>query len=132
MGLGIGLSIEVPNRYGVDNFQALKALEQKELIDSVYPHAGQLAIELKQWLLNGTIKLTGAKDEILNRWQYIDNRTDEDKVSRVWKVSGIDQTTGEIRAETNVLMDKNGGFIRGHQPEGNWWRKLMHKIKLNR
>lgn len=132
LGLGIGLFLDVPNKYGVEYFHELIESQKKELVDSVYPYAEQLARELKHWILNGDIKLSGEKDEILNRWQYTDNRTEEDKISRVWKVTGVDKVTGEIRSKINTLIDKNGDFVQKYETKGNWWSKLIDKIKPNR
>lgn len=132
LGLGIGLFIEVPYNYGVESFHELTASQKKELVDSVYPTAGQLAVALKQWILNGEIKLIGEKDDTLNRWQYLDNRTDKDKESRIWKVSDVDKVTGKIRSKTNILRDENGDFVQTSAPKENWWRQLMGRFKLNR
>lgn len=132
LGLGIGLFLDVPNKYGVEYFHELIGSQKKELVDSVYPYAEQLAIELKHWILNGDIKLSGEKDEILNRWQYTDNRTEKDKVSKVWKVIDVDKVTGEIRSKTNTLIDENGAFVQKFEPRENWWRKLIDKINPNR
>lgn len=132
LGLGIGLFIEVPNKYGVEYFHELTEFQKKELIDSVYPYAEKLAIELKQWILSGEIKLSGEKDEALNKWQYTDNRAEKEKASRVWKVSDIDNVTGEVRSKTNTLIDKNGDFIHKSELKENWWIKLLNKFKPNR
>jgi hypothetical protein len=132
LGLGIGLFIEVPNKYGVEYFYELAESQKRELVDSVYPPAKQLAIELKQWILNKEIKLSGEKDEALNRGQYTDNRIEKDKASRVWKVSDIDKVTGDVRSKTNTLLDKNGNFTYKSKPKENWWAKLLNKIKRNR
>lgn len=132
LGLGIGLFIEVPNKYGVEYFYELTESQKRDLLDSVYPPAKQLAIELKQWILNKEIKLSGEKDEALNRWQFTDNRTEKDKASRVWKVSDIDKVTGEVRSKTNTLIDKNGDFIHKSELKENWWIKLLNKFKPNR
>lgn len=110
LGLGIGIFIEVSPAYKVE-YSNLSIKEQKnKLIDSVYPSARLLATELKNWLINGELKLTGEQEPELNRWQYIDNRSDEDKISRVWKVETIDKETGEIRSKRNILINDNGDF----------------------
>ncbi len=111
LGLGIGLFIEVPSKYGSEYFHQLIESQKKKLVDSVYPYAAQLAIELKHWISNGDIKLSGEKDEILNRWQYTDHRTEKDKISRVWETADIDKLTGEIRSKRHTLMDENENFV---------------------
>lgn len=132
LGLGIGLFIEAPNKYGVEYFYELTESQKRALVDSVYPHAKQLAIELKQWILNEEIKLSREKDEALNKWHYTDNRTEKDKASRVWKVPDIDKVTDEIRSKTNTLLDQNGSFTHKSKPKENWWIKLLNKIKSKR
>ena len=107
LGLGIGLSIKSPHNYSVEYFYELNENQKKELTDSVYPFAKELAVELKDWLMKGDLKLIGEKESELNRWQYIDNRNEEDKISRIWKVDKIDNRTGHILSETNLLLTKN-------------------------
>jgi len=110
LGLGIGLFVEVPNKYGVEYYYELNEKQKKELVDSFYPSAKEFAIKLKNWILNGDLKLTGKIDPELNRWQYIDNRTDEDKKSRVWKIVDVDKKTGEVPSKRNLLLNNNGDF----------------------
>lgn len=110
LGLGIGLQIELPSNTGEEYYHDLNDKQKKELADRVYPIAKELAMELKNWILNGELKLTGFKDLDFNRWQYIDNRTNNDKKSRVWIVEDVDKETGEIRSKRNTLLD-DGYFI---------------------
>ena len=110
LGVGIGIFIEVSPKYK-EEYSNLSIKEQEnKLIDSVYPSARLLALELKKWLTNGELKLTGEQEPELYRWQYIDNRSNEDKISRVWKVETIDKETGEIRSKRNMLINDNGDF----------------------
>ncbi len=132
LGLGIGLHIEIPNKFGVEYYHELNDENKNELVDSVYPSAKELAKELKNWLLVGDIKLSGEREPELNRWQYIDNRTTKDKVSRVWKVSNTDKQTGEIRSKKNLLMDNNGDFKREKGDKESWIKRLFKKKKPNR
>ena len=81
LGLGIGLYVEVPHKYGVEYYHELKEDKKKELVNSVYPSARELAEELKNWLLVGDLKLTGEQEP-----KFIDKRIEVDKISRVWKV----------------------------------------------
>lgn len=109
LGLGIGLFIEVPDKYPADQFQALNEAQKKELLDSVFPTARDLAVAVKNWILNGEIILTGEKEETRNTWMYLDNRNDPDKISRVWKVIKQDESS---TVEANLLIDDNGHFLK--------------------
>lgn len=110
LGLGIGLYISVPHKYGVEYYHELNKMQKNKLVNSVYPAAKKLAKELKNWLLNSNLKLTGEQESEFNRWQYIDNRIEADKESRVWEIVDIDRETGEVRSKSNQLLDKNGDF----------------------
>lgn len=131
LGLGIGLFIEVPHKYGIDYFYELNKEQKKELIDSVYPSAKELAKELKNWLIIGDLKLTGEQESELNRWQYEDNRTEEDKKSRIWKVEDIDVKTGEIRSKRNILLNKDGSFKSTEKLNDNWVSRIFNRNKPN-
>lgn len=132
LGLGIGLFIEVPNKFGVEYYHELNEKQKKELVNSVYTPAKELAIELKKWILNGDLKLTGERESELNRWQYIDNRTEEDKKSRVWKVEDVDSKTGEVRSKSNLLLNRNGDFITPEESNDNWIKRIFKRKKPNR
>ena len=132
LGLGIGLSVEVPNKYGVEYYHELNREQEKSLVDSVYPPAKELAIELKNWLLNKDLILTGDKESELNLWGYIDNRIDEDKKSRVWKVDDIDLETGKVRSKVNLLLNQNGHFKHGDKAHDNWIKRFFKRWKPNR
>lgn len=108
LGLGIGLQIEVPSGYGVNYYHELNENQKKELVNSAYPIAKELAEELKNWIINGEVILTGEVDHEMNQWQYIDKRTDEDKQSRVWKAV---EENNKIKSMKNLLLDKFGNFI---------------------
>jgi hypothetical protein len=132
LGLGIGLFVGVPHKYGVEYYHELNERQKKEIADSVYPSAKELAIELKNWILNGDLKLTGEKESELNRWQYIDNRTEEDKKSRVWKIEDVDDKTGEIRSKRNILLNKEGDFGTTEKSIDNWITRIFKRKKPNR
>ena len=132
LGLGIGLFIEVPNKYGVEYYHELNEKQKNELVNSVYPSAKELAIELKNWILRGDLKLTGERESELNRWQYIDYRTEEDKKSRVWKVENVDSKTGEVRSKSNLLLNKNGDFKTAEESDDNWIKRIFKRKKPNR
>ena len=108
LGLGLGLCIEVPNKYNAEYYEQLNDNQKLEIVDSVYPEAKMLAKELKKWLLSDEIKLTGTKEPDLNRWDYIDQRSKEDMKSRVWEVNEVDTKTGKVKSKRNkVLISKN-------------------------
>jgi len=132
LGLGIGLFVEVPNKYGVEYYHELNEKQKKKIVDSVYPSAQELAIELKKWILSGDLKLTGEKESELNRWQYIDNRTEEDKKSRVWKIEDVDDKTGEIRSKRNILLNNEGDFKTTEKSRVNWITSIFKRMKPNR
>ncbi len=109
LGLGIGLSVEAPRNYDVESFDELNQDQKKKVVDGVYPLAMQLAIELKDWIINGTLKLTGNKTSELNLWQYIDHRKPEDKELRVWKTIDAHNGKGGIQANK---VSKDNWFTR--------------------
>jgi hypothetical protein len=132
LGLGIGLYVEVPYKYGVEYYHELTEFQKKEIVDSVYPSAKILAEELKIWLLNGNLKLTGEQESDLNLWQYTDNRSNEDKLSRVWEIADIDEETGNVRSKINLLLDENGDFKTNNKSKDSWVKRLFKKKKPNR
>jgi beta-lactamase class D len=67
----------------------------------------------------------------LNRWQYDDNRTEDDKKSRVWKVEEIDDKTGEIRSKRNILLNKDGNFKSTEKLNNNWISRIFNRNKPN-
>ena len=62
-------------------------------------------------MINRELILTGEQEPKLNRWQFIDNRKEKDKESRLWKASGRDENTNEVNQWRNIMLDKNGNFI---------------------
>lgn len=112
LGLGIGLQIDFPpSEFGVDYYHELNENQKKQLIDSVYPAAKELAEELKDWIINKELVLTGELDDDFNRWQFIDKRTEEDKQSRIWK-EVKNKKTDTIRTFKNLLSDKFDNFLK--------------------
>jgi hypothetical protein len=83
LGLHIGLQIIIARGYEVDSYDELNEKQQKALVNSTYPSAQKLAKEVKNSLLAGDLKLTGEQDEKLNHWEFIDNRTENDKKSKL-------------------------------------------------
>ncbi len=77
LGLGYGLGVEVPYPQA-DTWDELTIEQKKKLLDSFYPAIETEIQKVILWLDNGKIILTGIKDEY-NRFDYIDNRTEEEK-----------------------------------------------------
>jgi hypothetical protein len=46
----IGFDLEVPYQYNVDFWHELNPTQQKEILDTIYPKATQLATDLKKWI----------------------------------------------------------------------------------
>ncbi len=81
LGLGYGLSCEVP--LGANTWEELSDQQRISIINSFYP---QLEQDLKRaliWIESKKIVLSGKRSDY-NRWEFIDNRTDEEKKSTVW------------------------------------------------
>lgn len=108
LGLGYGLACEVPLKYA-NTWEELSEEQKSEIINSFYP---QLESDIKRaldWIENRKIVLTGAKDN-MNRWEYLDNRTPEEKKSSVWvKVD----SKSEISAKECILNIKE---------QKKWWQ----------
>lgn len=107
LGLGIGLLLSNPNKYEVEHWHELNERQKTELLESVYPKAKELALELRGWLEKEEIILTGRRSGPLKRWEYADNRSEADRLSRLWKVVARDPQTGEVRAKQNILLNEN-------------------------
>ena len=84
LGLGYGLSVEVPSLYA-DSWDGLTSEQQQRLINSFYPG---LEYEIKKaidWLESGKVVLTGEKD-VYDHFVYIDHRTIEDRKPTAYEV----------------------------------------------
>lgn len=127
LGLGIGLQINVPTRYGVNYCHELNDTQKTELVGSAYPMAAKLAQELKIWILTGQLVLTGEKDPDFNRWYYADYRNEEDRQSRVWEVVDRDEKTNAVRASHNTLLDKYGDFIQNAKTTIPWLKRFVKR-----
>lgn len=113
LGCGIGLNIQVPLTYGKLHYHQINQEQKNELVNRAYPIAKELAEELRNWLTNEDLILTGEREPLLNRWQFIDNRKESNKKSRLWIESGRDEITNEVNQWRNILLDKNGHFVGG-------------------
>jgi len=80
LGMGFGLAMcTLPKHSGFEHWRDLKAPELEQVVERL----PQLIINYEtdivlRWLEDGTIVLTGERDEI-NRYDYIDNRSEADK-----------------------------------------------------
>lgn len=113
LGVGYGLSVECPptNNYAANTWDELSPKKQQELLDSFSPGLDETIDRVLGWIENKRIILTGEQDDIGN-YDYIDNRTEEEKKSRLWVTVQDDKTTGETVSK-NKLWDNKGGK--------KWW-----------
>ncbi|MEO1517472.1 MAG: hypothetical protein AAFV95_20785 [Bacteroidota bacterium] len=110
LGLGVGLFVEIPDGYGVESFDELTEEQQQNLLDGVHPVARELAEGLKQSILKGDLQINGEKEYEMTKELYVDNRTEEEKESKIWEAVDFDEQTGEPMAERHRLLDKYGNF----------------------
>ncbi|WBW99488.1 hypothetical protein [Oceanirhabdus sp. W0125-5] len=57
LGLEYGLRCEVPPK--ANSWDDLSSEQKRELVNSFYPRINDFAIEVRQWLENGTVKVLG-------------------------------------------------------------------------
>ncbi len=81
LGLGYGLSCEVPSC--ANSWEELSDQQKINIINSFYPQLEHDLQRALNWIESKKVILTGTKDD-LNRWQYIDKRTGDEKKSTVW------------------------------------------------
>jgi hypothetical protein len=110
LGLGYGLAVEVPYSQA-DSWNKLTLQQQQNLINSFYP---DIEYEIKKvigWLETGKVVLTGVQDEY-NHYQYIDNRTEEEKQPIAYQIAQVHTTkiTQEITENKTDI---------GQKP---WWK----------
>lgn len=122
LGLGIGLEIEVPYRWGVNHYHELSDKQKDELVGEFYPVAKEMAEQVKNWIIDEKLILTGEVDSDLNTWEYIDKRSEEDKKSKVWKTFVDD---GEMEIKQNLIPDQNSDFTDEPTIKKSWWQKLF-------
>jgi hypothetical protein len=84
LGLGYGLLFTIPpSKYKVDSWDELTCDQKSNFINDLFPKIEKEILKVKGWIAQGKIVLTGTKDE-LNRYDFEDFRTDEEKKSEVW------------------------------------------------
>ncbi|MEI6602596.1 MAG: hypothetical protein WCL54_03820 [Clostridia bacterium] len=87
IGIGYGLTCVVPpSKYKVETWEELNQEEKDQIIESFYPQIESDIYRALSWIKEDKIVLTGTKDD-MNRWEFIDNRTDEEKISTILKES---------------------------------------------
>ena len=94
LGLGYGLAVKVPYSQA-DSWNELTAVQQLNLINSFYPGIENEIKKVIKWLDSGKVILTGIQDEY-NYFGYIDNRKEEEKHLRTYKVAS-DSTTSNTK-----------------------------------
>ena len=110
LGLGYGLAVEVP--YSQANSWYDLTIEQKnQLLDSFYPAIETEIQKVISWLDNGKVLLTGIKDNY-NHFEYIDNRSDEEKKATAFKVASFDTNT-----KTESIHS-----LKGNSMKKSWWK----------
>jgi hypothetical protein len=88
LALGFGLAVEAPYSQA-DNWDDLSVEKQQKLLAGFYP---QLDTELEKvidWLNSGKIILTGNKDQYNQYFDYVDNRSEEEKKPTAYKIAEI-------------------------------------------
>jgi hypothetical protein len=98
LGLGYGLAVEVPYSQA-DSWDELTPTQQKKLLDSFYPDIENEIKKVIEWLQTDKVVLTGIQDEY-NHYEYIDNRTDDEKKPTAFKVTTIETTTTKAYTDT--------------------------------
>ena len=85
LGLGYGLMCVVPpSKYQVETWEELSEMQKTKIMNSFYPQIKNDLIRAIGWFENDRIIFSGKNNEF-NRYEYIDNRTEEEKKSTVWK-----------------------------------------------
>lgn len=80
LAFGYALPLDCPwSAFGVDSFEQLTSSQQMQLADSFYPDIEPELIKVNNWLDSKKIILTGNRDEDLGRFEFVDNRTEEEK-----------------------------------------------------
>ncbi len=85
LGLYYGLRLDCPYP-DANSWEELTEKQQSDLLQQIFP---EIDIEVKKviaWLESGKVIPTGTHDE-LERWEYIDNRLDEEKRPTAYKTA---------------------------------------------
>lgn len=107
LGLGYGLSCEVPLKYA-NSWEELNQEQKKEILNGFYPQVESDIKRAVDWINNKKIVLTGAKND-MERWEYIDNRTPDEKKSTVWS---------EVKSSPEISVKKSRLDCNKQK---NWW-----------
>ena len=85
LAFGYSLDLEYPSQYNVDTFDELSLEQQKKLADSFYPQILEEIKRVREWLDSGKIIPTGIQDEFLGYYEFIDRRTEIEKMPTTYK-----------------------------------------------
>ncbi len=111
LGLGIGLFLNIfANRLGAESFDELDELKKENVVNSSYPKAKELAIELKDWFIQEKIILRHNKNVDEKKFDFIDLRDKKDCESRLWEIVKKDPKTNEIKSKKNIFLDEKEFF----------------------
>jgi len=77
LGLEYGLTCEVPPK--ANSWDDFNSEQKRELVNSFYPRINDFAIEVRQWLENGTIKVFGY-DEGNLKYIVVDERSKDTNI----------------------------------------------------
>jgi hypothetical protein len=110
LGLGYGLAVEVPYSQA-DSWGELTPEQQETLLNSFYPNIEYEIKKVIRWLETGKVVLTGFQDDY-QHYEYIDNRTDEEKQPTAYQIASRDTT---IKAEETTQS-------RSGIEQKPWWK----------
>ena len=86
LGVGFGLSIECPPGYYDSTWEQLPKEIQDKILSEFYPLLDECLREAIDWIDSGKVVLTGESERVKDyNSNYIDNRTSEEKISKVFK-----------------------------------------------
>jgi hypothetical protein len=110
LGLGYGLAVEVPYSQA-DSWEELTPEQQQTLLNDFYPDIKHEIKKVIGWLDAGKVILTGVQDEY-QHYEYIDNRTEEEKQPTAYQVASVDTTkSSQSNSESS-----------GDNEQKPWWK----------
>jgi len=117
LGLGYGLCCVVPHIDGksYDSWEDLNTEQQQRILRSFLPQLKSDVRRALEWIESGKIVLVNKRDE-LNRMEFEDFRTIEEKQSTVWKEVQRSED-GSSSVSRSLIKIKNIP----------WWKRLFKK-----
>jgi hypothetical protein len=82
--LGMYIGLDISNMFYDNDYNELNQDQKLEIVESAYPKARELAIEVRKWIIEESIKLTGNLILGNNRMEFLDLRKEEEKLSPIW------------------------------------------------